>query len=210
MNIFCHPRIPQCFVDINTLYFRRTLCHIGTVYMYICAVLRCESWDACITLSFSAIYKEFVTQLTELPPLPSLLFDLDVETVLQRLWAVCLKSELFNMFPHLNKSFLAAFQAWQARCISLSRDSFAEALEKGSKHLTVSRAHHGCQSQHLDHANLQGQKMFPILQKTEWINGGLQSQGPFCKCLRNTMLSTEREDSATKLCSTCCPKALWI
>lgn len=124
-------RVPLCFVDINTLYFRRTLYHIVTLYLYICAALRCKSWDTCINLLFYAVYKEFVTQLTELPPLPSLFFNHGVETVLQRLWPVYHNSELFNVHPHPSNSFLEAFQVWYARCISPSRDSFAEALEKG-------------------------------------------------------------------------------
>lgn len=118
MNIFFHPRVPLCFVDINTLYFRRTLYHIVTLYLYICAALRCKSWDTCITLLFYAVYKEFVTQLTELPPLPRLLFNHGVETVLQRLWPVYHNSELFNVHPHPSNSFLEAFQVWYARCIS--------------------------------------------------------------------------------------------
>lgn len=51
--------------------------------------------DSGIILSSYATYKEFVMQLTEVSPLPSLLLNLDVETVLQRPWAVYLKSELF-------------------------------------------------------------------------------------------------------------------
>lgn len=106
---FFHPRIPLCFVDINTVYFRRTLYHIMTLYLYICAVLRCESWDTWTTLSFSAVYKEFVTQLTELPHFPSLLFNHNVKTVLQGLWTVYLKSELFNMHLHLLQKFSSNF-----------------------------------------------------------------------------------------------------
>lgn len=100
-------------------------------------------------------------QMSEVPCLPSLLFNLDVETVLQTPLAVYLKSELFNMLTHLGKSFLAAFQEWCARCISFSRVSFAETLEKGRYRLIVSRVQHG-QSPHLDYANLQGQKAFII------------------------------------------------